>query len=489
MTTWLRRTLLLAVGTLLAALLAIFAFRGSNRRPASAGHAETEASYPDSLCPRATPRQGGTPASRDTTGRQPDTVVLGTDSLNGSTIALWRTVPWRHADDESVVLSLENRARTTTVRCVRAQSQTLFVKDTRRVAPGTIVAAMLSGPGNPAANIEPQGQGSLRVTVSGLRDAGEYATSLRILSPDLATAKYVGLRLVVTDRWPIPFLAILLGVLLGQITRMLVKTWRPAQEARYRVVRLRIRLARWREVVTDPTRLARLTVLEERLARVNDAILLGDAGVKALLDQLAIDVDNFGAEQEAAVQAAIAAVEAARAALRDASQRWNALSAAVRAGATAEQTALASSGSRLAALEATLQQGKVDSLAAAAATLSADLAALGSRIGMLGGGAPYAANLLPVGAAPPNLAGGGAKGANDDEREARGLLRRLAEADAVVFVISLIVATLSGLSVLYLGKPGFGSAQQYLLAVLWGFGIDKAIESVTEINRRTIGNT
>ena len=59
------------------------------------------------------------------------------------------------------------------------------------------------------------------------------------------------------------------------------------------------------------------------------------------------------------------------------------------------------------------------------------------------------------------------------ERKLAGLTRQIQAGDVLFTGIALLIACLTGLLYLYVGKT-FGSLSDYLLAVLWGFGIDNS---------------
>jgi hypothetical protein len=56
-------------------------------------------------------------------------------------------------------------------------------------------------------------------------------------------------------------------------------------------------------------------------------------------------------------------------------------------------------------------------------------------------------------------------------------------ADFALAVVALILATLTGLMYLYLNKP-FGSLEDYLAAILWGFGIDSGVRGFSAVMKR-----
>jgi hypothetical protein len=60
---------------------------------------------------------------------------------------------------------------------------------------------------------------------------------------------------------------------------------------------------------------------------------------------------------------------------------------------------------------------------------------------------------------------------------------RLWRVDAILSGVSLVLAALTGLLYLYVGKP-FGSLSDYLLALFWGFGIDSSVRGFTAVLKR-----
>lgn len=76
-----------------------------------------------------------------------------------------------------------------------------------------------------------------------------------------------------------------------------------------------------------------------------------------------------------------------------------------------------------------------------------------------------------------------AVGPGRSERKLEGVRRALFMADLVTSGISLLVASLTGLLALYIGKA-FGSMQDYLTIFLWGFGIDASVRGIAEVFKK-----
>jgi hypothetical protein len=64
--------------------------------------------------------------------------------------------------------------------------------------------------------------------------------------------------------------------------------------------------------------------------------------------------------------------------------------------------------------------------------------------------------------------------------ETAALLDRIRRGDRAVFFTALLLATITGLQYLYIGKT-FGSLTDYLTAVLWGFGIDSTVRGFAAV--------
>jgi len=72
------------------------------------------------------------------------------------------------------------------------------------------------------------------------------------------------------------------------------------------------------------------------------------------------------------------------------------------------------------------------------------------------------------------------------ERSLEQIRRHLQLGDLVLSGIALVLASLTGLLYLYVDKT-FGSLQDYLLAFLWGFGIDSSVRGFTDVLKKITG--
>lgn len=66
------------------------------------------------------------------------------------------------------------------------------------------------------------------------------------------------------------------------------------------------------------------------------------------------------------------------------------------------------------------------------------------------------------------------------EKARAGVLQNIVRNERILSLIALILAIISGLLFLYIGKP-FGSLTDYLLAILWGFGIDNSVKGFAAV--------
>jgi hypothetical protein len=66
-------------------------------------------------------------------------------------------------------------------------------------------------------------------------------------------------------------------------------------------------------------------------------------------------------------------------------------------------------------------------------------------------------------------------------RARAGILENIKSADIMLSIIALVLASVTGLLVFYVGKAYFGSLSDYLLALLWGFGIDNSVRGFAEV--------
>jgi hypothetical protein len=73
--------------------------------------------------------------------------------------------------------------------------------------------------------------------------------------------------------------------------------------------------------------------------------------------------------------------------------------------------------------------------------------------------------------------------AGRNERRRAGILKQIQFADVLFTVVALFLACLTGLLYLYVGKT-FGTLSDYILAVLWGFGIDSSVRGFAAVTKK-----
>ena len=69
------------------------------------------------------------------------------------------------------------------------------------------------------------------------------------------------------------------------------------------------------------------------------------------------------------------------------------------------------------------------------------------------------------------------------EKSQEEVRRSIQTSDILVSLISLVLACLAGLLFLYVGK-NFGSLKDYILALLWGFGIDNSVRGFSDVLKK-----
>jgi hypothetical protein len=67
------------------------------------------------------------------------------------------------------------------------------------------------------------------------------------------------------------------------------------------------------------------------------------------------------------------------------------------------------------------------------------------------------------------------------ENQLKRLLKKLDLYDYLFFLLTLLIAVLTGFKTLYLGQNSFGTPADYIAAVLWGFGTKYTLETLTTV--------
>jgi hypothetical protein len=459
-----------------------------------------------------------------------------------ATIDADRWAPWSTASLEKALRFEETTGRAN-VADLKISAQDVFVKGTTELV-GASVQIVDAKDGQPLAA---SGQREITLKVTGLRKAGTMTSGLILTSPTLATPVTVPLQIEVTDRWPIPFLVIFLGVLAGALVRHLSQVARPRETARFRRSLLAAQLVRWRDRSRDLQQIQELDAIDDILRRSDDRLQLNDVpGATTLLDQAENAIAEFRKaweqrftgvltrlrETTARIDelrdripdtevADLARLETARQELAAAQQALSvfdvplaesriaaalttvdALSAAhppaARRGLTRTRTQ---------AIEIVVAQAEADRVAGLELSLSLEdpggVIAAGDQFEWdFGDGsrlttqAPQTRHrFLSAGAfrARVTVMRGGADVAFAVDaidvlpRPIEELVEQqrasLRGIAAVLTLVSLALAVLTGFWLLFIGKS-FGTPQQYLEAFLWGFGIDSGVKNIADLMKK-----
>jgi hypothetical protein len=231
------------------------------------------------------------PVSKTTTIIRP-AAGINLDELKDRTVKLTRGWPWGTASGECR-FSLYEPTKKASIYQLSSGALEIFQEKTKILVPGKVEVTPASHNCLDANTLLP-----LTVNFSNLDQTGTFNTSILLESPSFDKPIPIPLNLQVTDCWGFPFLVILLGVAGGFGIRYLSKKFKPRQENRYRIVRLRGTLDQLLRVTTDPAKEKKLQDLDRRLRDAEDKNLVGDQeGAKSLLDQLEKDFDAFRQQQ------------------------------------------------------------------------------------------------------------------------------------------------------------------------------------------------
>jgi hypothetical protein len=472
--------------------------------------------------------------------------VLDISRHQNATLSAPRWTPWSDVSVEET-LRFEETSGRANVADLKVSAQDVFVKGTTDLAGASVqITGDTNGSNGQGQTLPANGQRDIHLRVTGLRQAGTMTTGLLLTSPTLATPIAVPLQIEVSDRWPIPFLVIFAGVLGGALVRHLSQVAQPRETARFRRSLLAAQVVRWRDRSRDIQQMQQLDAIDEILSRSDDRLQLNDVpGATALLDQAETAIAEFrkGWEQRfggvltrlretaarldelrdripdteaadlarletarqdlAAVQQVLSVfdVPLAESRIAAAAATLDALSAAhppARRGLapararTIDIVIAEPPADRLAGQELSFQLDDPAAVIAAGDQVEWDFGdgvrltteALHARHRFLSAGA-FRARVTVMRAGTDVAV---AVGAIDVlprpievlvERQ-RASLGRIA---AVLTVVSLTIAVLTGLGLLFIGKS-FGTPQQYGEAFLWGFGIDSGVKNVADLMKK-----
>jgi len=459
-----------------------------------------------------------------------------------ATLAAHRWMSWWTASVEEP-LRFEETSGRANVAALKISAQDVVVKGTTELA-GASVEVVDAHRDKPLAA---GGQRQITLKVTGLRKAGTMTTGLILTSPTLATSITVPLQIEVSDRWPLPFLVIFFGVLGGAVVRHLSQVARPREAARFRRSLLAVQVVRWRDRSRDLQQIQELDAIDDILRRADDHLELNDVpGATTLLDQAESAIADFRKAWEQRFSAVLTRLRETNAKIDELRDRIPGADLAdlqrletARQELTAAQQALSVfdvplAESRIAAAVATVDAlviahpaaarrglapsraqtvdiviapSPTDRIAGTELSLTLDdpgsILAPGDQYewdfgdgGRLTTTAPQARHrYLSAGAFRTRVAvtrSGAdvafAVAAIDVlprpievlAQQQQSSLRRIA---AVLTLVSLAIAVLTGFGLLFIGK-GFGSPSQYIEAFLWGFGVDSSVKSVADLMKK-----
>lgn len=465
---------------------------------------------------------------------------INLDELKDRTVNLTRRRPWGTAS-ETCQFSLYEPTKKAAIYQLSSSGREIFQEKTKILVPGQVEVT-------PASHtcLDPDSQLPLTLTFSDLAQTGTFNTSILLESPCFEKPIPIPVNLQVTDCWVFPFVVIFFGVAGGFGIRYLAKKLKPRQENHYRIVRLRGTLDQLLRVTLDPAKEKKLQDLDRRLRDAEDRNLVGDQdGAKSLLDQLEKDVDAFRQQQAIEFADTRKGLEDQRLKVReyldkalddsrkeeltalsgdlDRVEQYLAINELDRAkGLLAEEQ------NKLTGFEAVqrgvkisfaaLEQRKKDEKAITVANKPENCTTDSVIRFHLRGTFPQDCVVQWFfGDATPTASGGldydhtydrsdnfrvEARVMKDQEvtdhlsqqimilpgqkeKSLAAIRNRLFYTDLTISGVALLLAAITGLLYLYLGtgKP-FGSIQDYLLAFLWGFGIDNSVRGFTDVLKK-----
>jgi len=393
--------------------------------------------------------------------------TLALDAWRDLTIRLYRPSPWSDASAR-IDAPIENASKLA-VRALSVTNQIITrkdQKDRREITSGRIRVSLPQG----GTDIAAGGQINLPIEFSDFGAAGTFQTSLTFNSPSLDGAQRVPLCLEVTDRIHLPLLTIALGVLMAFAVSYVGGSWRKRQQARYRMLLLRSELERLQALCTVAPKLTMLDDLLSQLSNIDRRTTMDEpAGVGPLLDTLEEDIRTFKRAENAQRAVALASLDTMR--------RQCASLTSKRPEMTPEQIAL------LGLVKGGIENGetlarvhRIDAVETQIKELEQLLLQLTDELRSRNLDEENDVSAVERSLVLPAL--GQAESAVAPALSS--VQRRLWIADTLLSGFALVIASLTGLSVLYVGKV-FGTPADYVGAFLWGFGIDSSIRGVATI--------
>jgi len=456
---------------------------------------------------------------------KPDIVA---PALLNNVLRLYRPFPGVAACDDQVV-DLSNRGALSVPSAAIWGGNAVADLDPRFVSKGKIEVV-------PAAQRLDSGITKVRLRFSNFSDAGLFQSKLYVRSFPNTVPDEFAFKIAVTDPILWPLLTIAAGVGLALGVKKIADRMRPAEQNRLRVIQLRQRIARLRSLTSSTARIAEIDDLAQRLTLVEREIDTGDftqvssdlmtlAGeitqeAKTLLDEQR-DARNGLAEMTQRIAALEAhsddahkkTVEELRALLDQAQQQVDARDFG---GAVVTINNIRS---RIPFIEsATIAAAALKPLSAVEEQqitivdppdtwetereLSFAVDGVAKRYvwnfgeGETPGGAKTRHAFSVAGAYTISVS---LRDENDVEQEKlfrkieihksaldddySAGVEKLRRIDWSLAIISALIATTSGIWLLYAGRV-FGTPANYLEAFLWGFGIDNGIRGVAAVMQR-----
>lgn len=458
---------------------------------------------------------------------KPEVTVLG---IRDRVVRLTRPAPGFRATRKDFPITVRNSSAARQVVTITADP-IMTTGDAHEIVGGAVKPFTIDA--NPGDNAV-----SLEIVAAA---TGTLQSKLHVAIAGHEEIEEVPFKLVVSDAPPLPFLAIFFGVFCAFLLHFLATRIRPEQANRFRLLQLRQLLERLRLRSAD-----RRAEIDKMLALLHDLALSNSAGVvsevQARLGTLAQEIDALEKQIEADRQAVQQKIREVRASLDTVRGKANPADVAeatagmlrleTLAGQNRHAEALAGLmhvAEIVAAMAAAAKRGSrpdedetVDVSPAAAAGVIRILTALASRttrrevVFEVAGVASDAALRWSFGdgdaevhqgprarhsyaqsgmfSITAELPDGGIAtteidiGLSDLERGAVDAAKRLVLIDALLSLIALIVATTTGLLMLYAGKT-FGSLASYLEAFLWGFGIDGSVRGFGNVFKKLMSDS
>lgn len=392
-----------------------------------------------------------------------------------------------------------------------------------------------------------RGANDATIDFSDFDRAGTFQARLYVKAgPDLP-ADEIPFKVIVSDAPYFPLFVIFLGVVFGFVVNLIATSFKPAQESAVRVERLRAAIADAARMTSDPASVTTAQQLFDELRAIEFDNAMADAAtIRTRLDAVAKRVDDF----RTAVYTLANEVMQTRATLGDRIEVLRRASVDVKALeaelAAVDQRIADHAMAQAKTLEAALTT-KIDAAIAAAAqpapgapatrgkfdfgqrggpsgtqpvlprmVIHPDAPRVGDEVSFsivdasattfrwdVGVGSPvfdganrratyyaegtYRVTATPEGESDP-IRGTVVVAAADFEERAKEAQKWWWTAEAVLSLVGLLVATVTGLWLLWAGKI-FGTPSQYIEAFVWGFGMDSSVRGVAQVMAKLRGGS